>query len=707
MADLQRIAIFCVSIALAISSAAGENRTFDGTGNNLTFTSQGASNEPLVRITYPSFYGDPTGETFIYDFTNARDISNTISSQSSSIPSKRGLSDLIWVWGQFLAHDMSLTTTTNGASNGEMPIPITSENDPLGPNPIPFTRSDFRLVDTIPPPTSMESWCEGCREQINENTSYVDASTVYGSTPARAAALRTTDGAGARLLTGQDDLLPYNTMDLPNENVGRFSAEELFAAGDIRSNENPLLAAMHTVFMREHNRLVGIIEQQQPSLSDEETFQLARQIVGAEMQVITYNDYLPALMGEHAPAARDYSYDPTVNASITQSFSHAINRWGHSAISPQLQLVGDNGASLGHLTLRDAYSDPTILSNDADKIDQLLRGAATQVSQEIDVYVVDDVRNFLFGPPGAGGLDLAALNIQRGRDHGLPGYVLLELFYGLEPKTEVSQVTSDPDLATALTEVYNDDIVFADAWVLALAEDHLPETSVGELTMTVMAHQYVRLRDGDRLFYLSDNAGLYEDGTLKSEIESIIDLDNITLADVIRANTNADLPDNAFFAAGLPSGDFDGDWQYRCSDLDALGSAIGGDDMRFDMNGDGQVSEADVMDQEYGWLTVGGAHNTEITTGNPYYAGDANLDGVVDQADLAIWQEHNFTSDATYCSGDFNLDGRVDVSDFNVWNDHQSMRSSAASVPEPSAMVLLVTAMLSVFGVRERLSGSH
>ena len=59
---------------------------------------------------------------------------------------------------------------------------------------------------------------------------------------------------------------------------------------------------------------------------------------------------------------------------------------------------------------------------DEGGIAPVLRGLAAQVQQSVDTQIVPDVRNFLFGPPGAGGLDLASLNIQRGRDHGLSDY---------------------------------------------------------------------------------------------------------------------------------------------------------------------------------------------------------------------------------------------------------------------------------------------
>ena len=47
------------------------------------------------------------------------------------------------------------------------------------------------------------------------------------------------------------------------------------------------------------------------------------------------------------------------------------------------------------------------------------------------MHIVDDVRDFLFGEPIPGGFDLATLNIQRGRDHGLPGYNAVRVAFGL------------------------------------------------------------------------------------------------------------------------------------------------------------------------------------------------------------------------------------------------------------------------------------
>ncbi len=74
----------------------------------------------------------------------------------------------------------------------------------------------------------------------------------------------------------------------------------MFLAGDIRANEQVGLTSVHTLFMREHNRLADLIKAVDPGLSDEDIYQKARKIVGAQMQIITYNEFLPALLGDAA-----------------------------------------------------------------------------------------------------------------------------------------------------------------------------------------------------------------------------------------------------------------------------------------------------------------------------------------------------------------------------------------------------------------------
>ncbi|HEY3392093.1 MAG TPA: peroxidase family protein, partial [Lacipirellulaceae bacterium] len=253
-----------------------ENRTIDGTFNHLTNTDQGAANKPVIRHGYDAEFGDQEGAMITEPARpNARDISNAIFAQSASRKNDRTLSDFAWAFGQFLAHDMDLITSSNGAAvNGTAPIAVNGPTDPLGPNSIPFTRANFQLVPA--------------RTPINEVTSYIDASNVYGSDAVRAVALRTSGGTGAKLLTSANNLLPYNTAGLANENRGPRPASQLFLAGDVRANENSLLTSLHTVFAREHNRLVDLIAAQQPILTAEQQYQLARKPVGAEMQALTY-----------------------------------------------------------------------------------------------------------------------------------------------------------------------------------------------------------------------------------------------------------------------------------------------------------------------------------------------------------------------------------------------------------------------------------
>ncbi len=609
-------------VLLLTRTLPAENRTIDGTFNHLTNTDQGAANKPVIRHGYSDEFADSIGAMITEPARpNARDISNAIFAQSANRKNDRGLSDFAWAFGQFLAHDMDLITSNNGAAvNGSAPIPVYGATDPLGPNPIPFTRANFQLVPA--------------RTPINEVTSYIDASNVYGSDAVRAAALRTNGGAGAKLLTIAGNLLPYNTTGLPNENRGPTPHTQLFLAGDIRANENLLLTSLHTVFAREHNRLVNIIAARQPTLSAEQQYQLARKLVGAEMQLITYNEFLPALLGSGAsvPKAEQYQYDSNVPATITNAFAHATYRFGHSMVSPELKLVDTGGAPRPAVSLRNAFFNPALITGNPALVDQLLAGGVMQRSEEIDTLMIDDLRNFLFGPPGAGGLDLAALNIQRGRDVGLPDYRQLntQLQKGTLAITTFSQITSDVGLSKLLETVYSENINNIDAWVGALAEDHVAGGSVGPLIKVMLESQFTRLRDGDRLFYRANAAGLYTNGVLRPEIAAIIDLEALTLADIILANTSIrHLQENVFF---VPiAGDF---------------------------NGDGAVDAADYVV----WRKFRGFNNV-------WADGDGN--GSVGAEDLALWR-------ANY--------GRVAANGGNPPNP----------VPEPAAMALLCGALLAI-----------
>jgi len=518
--------VIAVSLCAAALPAHGLSgfRTIDGSYNNLSDQLQGAANMPLVRKAGVADYpGDGSGSTIIEPpmRPNTRVISNEMSAQSQSIPDVHHLTDFIWQWGQFVDHDIDLTGS--GTGNGTAPIPVAG-GDLLAPGPIPFSRSNFAAGTGVPGTP---------REQVNQITSYIDASNVYGSDDARAGELRS--NIGGKLKTSSGNLLALNTGGFPNTNENPFvPAEQLFLSGDMRANEQVGLTAMHTLFMREHNRLADLIAVKHfagQNLSDpavdEEIYQTARKIVGAQMQAITYNQFLPAMLGPNAITPYT-GYDPGVDASIANEFSAALYRFGHSTLSSQLQL-----ASGGHVELKDAFFNPGLITNDPDIVDDLLGGFASQPMQMADLKVVDAVRNFLFGPPGAGGLDLVALNIQRGRDHGLVGYNAARGAYGLLTlgPNDFHLITSDPMLQIALSNIFGtvDDV---DMWVGALAEDHVPGASVGQLIHAGLVDQFTRLRDGDRFFYLNDP------DLASAHIASIIDFDRVTLGKIIEWNTS-------------------------------------------------------------------------------------------------------------------------------------------------------------------------
>ena len=515
-----------------------EIRSYDGTSNNINNPVWGASWEHLQRIA-SSDYSDGISSLAGSQRVSARVISNLVANQGpgEDIPNIFGTSDYLWQWGQFIDHDIDLT---DGSTNEEQNIIVPAGDeyfDPLETNSV--VMSFHRAIYDMETGTSTSN----PRQQENEITSWIDGSMIYGSDENRNNALRA-DINSPFLASNENNLLPFNRDDLTNASGFIRDTQSLFLAGDIRANENVTLTAMHTLWMREHNRIAQILMNKQArhkeNIDGNEIFEQARILVIAEIQKITYEEYLPALLGEQTMPEYE-GYDSTVKPNIYNEFSSAAYRLGHSEIGETLLRLDEKGQTSegGHIALRDGFFAGIQLLTHENDIDPFLRGLANQTHQALDVQVTEDLRNFLFGQPGQGGFDLISLNIQRGRDTGLSSYNDTRAAMGLTRASEFSHITQDLTLQENLQAAYDsvDDI---DLWVGGMAETPLTQqgSQLGELFTKIIAKQFDELRAADRFWY--------QRYLNKDEQEFIKD---VNLSTVIKNNTriNNELQENVFY----------------------------------------------------------------------------------------------------------------------------------------------------------------
>ena len=501
-------------------------RTFNGENNNIENPDWGKAGIPLLRKAAVA-YSDTKEAPVLRcndDICHPRKVSNVLCKEGRDVENDANLSDFIWAWGQFLDHEIDISHESE-KSKDKNPINIPRGIDlPLGvrsPARIPFKRSTANKDDN------------GVRQQMNALSAYIDGANVYGADCTRAAALRTFDGTGQLKVSKSEngDLLPDNAPGFPNAKPPGVPHNQFFLAGDIRCNENSVLTSMHTLFVREHNRLCVEIQNSDSSLvgNDERTYQMARKLVGAYMQQITFSVFLPAILGKDVIPSYD-GYDPTVNASITNEFSTAFYRLGHSMLSENVHL-GSGGDTV---LLRDIFFNPQKVKDIG--ISPFLEGLVQGKMQRIDLKIIDSVREFLFTRPGSDEmefLDLVVLNIQRGRDHGLGGYNACRKAYGLGEHTSFSDITNDLGVPLKLKAVYRE-IDNIDPWIGGLAEDHIDGAQVGPLISASLVDQFCRLRDGDRFWWENDNA-FKCDGPLYQYNSAIKE---ITLGKIIKRNTD-------------------------------------------------------------------------------------------------------------------------------------------------------------------------
>jgi hypothetical protein len=532
---------FCclfVTLSFAQTDNTTLYRTINGQYNNPNRRFQGAAHTALVRFAGDGFadgQSAPAGP----NRPNPRTISNAIFAQNGLLNDPVGLSDYTWVYGQFIDHDLSLTEGIGEST----PIPVPAGDpqfDPFffGTISIAFTRNLPRFGTGL--------GIGNPRNYDNELTAYLDGSSVYGSDNHRAAWLRSlTDG---KMKVSVGNMLPYFTVDgeyysrrdpgAPHMDNGTNYPFPLFVAGDARANENVLLLALHTIFVREHNLQCDRLKAEHPDWNDERLYQHARKMVGGIIQAITYNEWLPT-MG--VPVGPYTGYDINVNAQVANTFSAAAFRVGHTLLNSNIRRLEANGEVMaeGNLTLRDVFFLPSVVEGGIG-LDPYLRGMAEQTQQQFDSKVIDDVRNFLFGPPGAGGLDLPAINIMRGRERGLSRFNQIRQAYNLPMLFDFRQLNPDFNVYNTLNGLYDNNIDELDPWVGMLAERAAPGSIFGATIRRIMEHQFGVLRTGDRFFYLNDPVLTEEE---KDEIHQT------TFRDVIVRNTGVELMQENVFEA--------------------------------------------------------------------------------------------------------------------------------------------------------------
>ena len=468
-------------------------RSLDGSGNNLTNTGLNALGADFSRLG-PARFSDGIS-ALRTDLPNARTISNLVVAGNGATPNKEGLSGMMYAWGQFIDHDINLTL-----SDGVNPIDIAvPSGDPVLSGSISMTRS---VIDPLTGVAGKPA------TTINNVTGWLDGSMVYGSDATTAASLRDANGY---LLTSAGNNLPI--------------VKGAFVAGDFRVSENPNLTALQTLFLREHNRQVDKLKLAHPDWSGNQLYDQARAIVSAEIARITYNEFLPHLLGPNAIKAYQ-GYKAGVDARLSEEFAGAAFRFGHSIVSANLEKTDEQGNEIGTaVTLKEAFfqAPANFIANSG--ADGLLRHLSGDLSNALDVHIVDDLRNFLFGP--AAGMDLAAINIQRGRDLGLGTLNETRRALGLKAYTSFEAISSDATTAAALKAAYGD-VNKVELWIGGLAETHLAGAMVGQTFGLIISKQFEALRDGDRLWY--QNQG-FDAVTLK-EIEAT------TLSSLILKDTN-------------------------------------------------------------------------------------------------------------------------------------------------------------------------
>ncbi|XP_041675406.1 uncharacterized protein LOC108117525 [Drosophila eugracilis] len=510
-------------------------RTHDGTCNNKRRPRWGAAQMPFNRFLPPE-YGDGVDTV-----RSSADGSTLSSSRFVSLlvhgarEGEAPLTLMIAQWGQMLDHDMTSTAQPRSI-NGSIPsccggkdfhpscFPIKVPLDDPWLAPLKVRCLEFLRSAPAQRRDCVLSW----REQTNQVTSYIDASPIYSNSA------KSSDNA--RVF--RHGLLVYGRGD-PAEDVCQRGAiaTKCIRSGDGRSGEQPGLLAMHHVWVGEHNRIALELSELNPHWSDEKVYQETRRIVGAMFQHITFREFLPVILGrevaklfdlELMPSGYYERYSSKVNPTVANAFAAAAFRFGHSLVQNSYSRCDRHHNVINNnVSLHEEFQRGDIGS--AGSLHRLLRGLASQRALKRDEFITPELTNHLFQTPGFPfGLDLAAINIQRGRDHGIAPYSAWRVPCGLSPILSWDDFANvvGPESAKRIGHAYRS-VHDIDLFVGGIAERPVVGGLVGPTFACIIAQQFSNARRGDRFWY--ENGG-FESSFTPAQLHS---LRRVSLAQVL------------------------------------------------------------------------------------------------------------------------------------------------------------------------------
>uniref|UniRef100_A0AC35TLS9 ShKT domain-containing protein n=1 Tax=Rhabditophanes sp. KR3021 TaxID=114890 RepID=A0AC35TLS9_9BILA len=458
-------------------------RTIDGSCNNFERPAVGASFTSFVRLMRPVYEDGFAVEVGRRNRKrpNPRELSRLLISSRVKVLSNKN--QMVMQFAQFFSHDITSNTITNACNCQSVhPNCINLFFDSFDPK-----RNRMQCMSITRSVQTCGTGVVGSpRQQMNRHSSYIDASNVYGSSPDVLQTVRTRQFLRTTVI---------NNKHFPPLNLS--PTFDSMVTGDDRSTLFVGLAAMHTIFVRLHNQIAEELQSMNTKWSTDRIFQETRKIVGGIMQVITYKEFIPALFGEQnvqglIPTYK--GYQEQVDASISNEFAAAAFRL-HGMITTNYPLINERNQTIGNLRFIQGVNQMKEILGKGTHA--LLRGIISQPLKKPQRFEPQLTEEF-FG----GSVDMATINIVRGRDHGLGSYNDYRRVCNLTPLTNIMNwdVVSDNDVKQRVSQMYpNPEEI--DLYVGGILEEPLPGALVGPTFACLLADQFKRSRDGDRFFY--------------------------------------------------------------------------------------------------------------------------------------------------------------------------------------------------------------